>query len=186
MVEKQIKNVELSVQALSDFIESVGEENTLHFLRSFKCGKNTSIESYLHSKAVLHEKAGASKTFIVMDLVTSNIVGYFTLTTKIFVFSTASGKNRERLTGDKKASIFNALLIAKIGRDDAFKGIVEGKDILGIALDYCSQVKQICAIKIVCVEYEDIPALKVFYEEQNGFKFLQKNENGLNCSFVKI
>lgn len=186
MASEQIDNIELSVDALSDFIETIGEENTLDFLRSFKCGKNTSIESYLHNKAILHEREDSSKTFIISDLETGNIVGCFTITTKIFAFTTASGNNRKKLAGDKKAEMFNTLLIAKIGRNDDYKGKVEGKAILDLALNFCMTVKQICAMKIVCVEYEDIPALKGFYEKQNGFTLLQRNENGLNCSFVKI
>lgn len=188
MAKKQIKDVELSVHSLSDIMGVFGEE-TSSFLRHFKCGKNTSIENYIHSKALLHEQEGSSRTFVVLDDNGENgehIVGYFTLTTKVFHFTDASGKKRKKLTGNTNALVFNTMLIAKIGRSDEYKGIIEGKEILNIALDYCLKVKLICAIKVVCVEYEDIPALITFYEEQNGFTLLQTNDNGLYCSFVKI
>ena len=157
-----------------------------NYLRSFKCEVNKSIESYLHNKAVLHEREDTARTSLMVEEETGNIIGYFTLTTKIFDFTSASGKNRKRLTGNKQANSFPTLLIAKIGRSDDYKGLVFGNEVLEASLYNCNLIKDLCATKVVCVEYEDEPFLKEFYEEQNGFTYLQKNQNNLNVSFIKL
>jgi hypothetical protein len=171
--------------SLSSLIEELGGDVD-DYLRSFKCKVNESIESYLSNKAILHEQEDLARTNLLVEESTGKIIGYFTLTTKIFDFTTASGKNRKRLAGNTKAKSFVTMLIAKIGRSDEFKGSVSGKEVLDAALYNCSLIKELSATKIVCVEYNDAPFLKKFYEEQNGFTFLQRNQNDLNFSFTKI
>lgn len=157
------------------------------YLRSFKCEVNESIEYYLHNKAVLHEKEDTARTSLLVEEETGNIIGYFTLATKIFDFTSASSaKNRKRLTGNKQANSFSTILIAKIGRNDDYKGLVPGKEVLEASLYNCTLIKDLCATKVVCVEYNDEPFLKEFYEVQNGFTYLQRNHNNLNVSFIKI
>ncbi|MFB5688109.1 hypothetical protein [Bacillus cereus] len=177
--------MEKSIISLSNVIEEWGGDVD-DYLRSFKCEVNDSIESYLHNKAILHEREDAARTSLLVEEATSKIIGYFTLNTKIFEFTTASGNNRKRLAGNKGATSFVTMLIAKLGRSDEFKGIVPGQEVLEAALYNCSIIKELSATKIVCVEYNDKQFLKCFYEEQNGFTLLQRNQNGLNCSFIKI
>ncbi|TYR78451.1 hypothetical protein FZC66_19400 [Priestia megaterium] len=154
-------------------------------LRSFSCVKNESIESFLHSKAILQEVEDRARTTLIVDDDTGDIVGYYTLKIESFMFTDASGKNRKRLAGNKDATNFNCILIAKIGRSDKYKGKVSGDEILNAALYSCSRIKFMTATKIVCVEYIDEPRLMEFYE-RNGFIYFQRNGNGLNISFIKI
>ena len=163
----------------------VGGDELQKMLRSFCCVKNNSIESFLHDKAVLQEKEDRARTTLILDDDTGYIVGYYTLKIESFVFTNASGKVRKQLAGKKEAAYFNCILIAKIGGSDKYKGKVKGEEILKAALYSCSTIKMMTAIKIVCVEYIDEPVLKEFYEK-NEFKNFQRNENGLNISFIKI
>ena len=154
-------------------------------LRSFSCEINDSIESFLHTKAILQEEEDRARTTLVVDDDTGDIVGYYTLKMESFVFTNASGNNRKKLAGNKAAATFNCILIAKIGRSDKYKGRVSGDVILNAALYNCSVIKLMTATKVVCVEYIDEQKLKDFYEN-NGFTYFQRNENGLNISFIKI
>ncbi|XYY59561.1 hypothetical protein ACNSPU_16905 [Bacillus velezensis] len=110
---------------------------------------------------------------------------FFSITTKQFSFTTASGANRAKLAGDKRAKSFTSMLIAQLGRSDAYKGQVEGQVILNLALEHCKMIHRLAALRVVCVEYDDNDKLNKFYEE-NGFKNLQKNLNGLNMSYVRL
>lgn len=154
-------------------------------LRSFSCEINESIESFLHNKAILQEEEDGARTTLVIDDDTGDIVGYYTLKLENFLFTNASGKTRKSLAGNKNATSFTCILIAKIGRSDKYKGVVSGDEILNAALYNCSIIKLMTATKLVCVEYIDEPRLIEFYEN-NEFKNVQRNENGLNISFIKI
>lgn len=170
---------------LIKLIENKGGDELNDMLHSFSCEVNKSIEGFLYNKAVTQEKEDRARTTIIIDEKTGDIVGYFTILIESFLFTEASGRNRKRVAGNKDATSFNCILIAKIGRSDKYKGKVSGSEILEGALYNCSLIKGMTATKVVCVEYIDEPNLFKFYEE-NHFKFLQKNHNGLNISFLKI
>lgn len=165
--------------------EGLSEEELSKMLGSFSCDVNESIESFLHKKAILQDIEHRARTTLIVDDNSGDVVGYYTLKIESFIFTEASKKNKEKLAGNKDADYFNCILIAKIGRSDKYKGIVSGREILDAALYSCSQIKDMTATKVVCVEYVDEPALREFYDE-NGFKYLQRNENDLNISFIKI
>ena len=176
--------IKLDPIPLKDLIGE-GGDNLNRMLHSFSCEVNESIERFLHEGAVQQEKETRARTTLMVDRDTGNIAGYFTILVENFNFTTASGKNRKRIAGDKRAAGFNCILIGKIGRSDKYKGKVPGSEILKAAIYTCSLINDLTAMKVVCVEYEDKPKLKHFYEE-NKFKLLQENENGLNISFLKI
>jgi|SRR5690625_373592 len=176
--------VSLNPIPLIDLIKQGGDElnNMLH---SFSCEINGSIEDFLHNKAIKQEKEDNARTTLIIDDETGDIVGYFTVLIENFLFTDASRNNRKKLAGDKDATSFNCILIAKIGRSDKYKGMVSGSEILDAAIYTCSLIKGMTATKLVCVEYVNEPNLVQFYEN-NDFKYLQQNENGLNISFLKI
>ena len=176
----------MQVISLNNLINSTEEiEEVEDYLKTFKCVKNGSVETYLHSKAILNEKSRVSRTSLIIDENNHNDIIGFTILIKSFNFTTASGKNRKKLGGNKSATSFQTILIAKIGRADAYKGIVSGSKVLELTLENCKLIDELSAIRIVCVEYEDIPYLKTFYPE-NGFTELQKNETNLNISFLRL
>lgn len=177
--------VTLTPIPLQDLIAQGGDslDNMLH---SFTCGVNKSIEDFLYNNATRQEKESNARTTLIIDEGSGDAVGYFTLLIANFTFTDgASGKDKKKVAGSKEATSFNCILIAKIGRSDKYKGKVSGANILEAAIYNCSLVKDMTATKLVCVEYIDEPNLTKFYED-NGFKYLQKNKNELNISFLKI
>jgi|UPI000570C801 hypothetical protein len=178
----------MEILSLYSLLKTELEESEVYdYLSSFTCAKNPDVESFLHKHAINNEKRSFSRTFLVIDETTEkfDIIGYFTLLIKNFKFTDVSGTTRNKLTGNRRATSFNTVLIAQLGRADKYKGIVPGKDILELALEKCSQVNTLAAVRVACVEYEDIPILCDFYES-NGFTLLQKNENGYLISYVRI
>lgn len=178
----------MEVTSLSSLLEATEEEGRVYkYLSSFVCSKNKDVELFLHKKAIENEKRNFSRTSIIMDETNNHeIVGYFTLLIKNFDFTNVSGGLRQKLTGNKRATAFITILIGQLGRSDSYKGKVSGKQILDLALEHCkNHIKAYAALKVVCVEFEDIAPLHKFYEE-NEFKTLQKNENGLIISYTII
>lgn len=178
----------MQVVSLSSLIEASANEGTdvEQYLRSFICKKNNSVESFLHNKAIANEMRHLGRTSIVIDEDNANeIIGYFKITTKPFDFTDASGGTRQKLTGNKKVTVFQTILIAKLGRSDRYKGIVSGGQILDLALENCNKVFDLAALRLVCVEYESHPKLMEFYSE-NQFTELQAHENGLIISYLRL
>lgn len=178
----------MEVTSLSSLLEATVEEGRVYeYLSSFSCSKNKDVELFLHEKAIENEKRDFSRTSLITDEENNHeIIGYFTLLVKNFDFTTVSGTLRKKLTGNKKATAFITILIGQLGRSDAYKGKISGKQILDLALEHCKRhIKANVALKVVCVEFEDIEPLHTFYEV-NEFKILQKNENGLIISYTII
>lgn len=178
----------MQVTSLDSLIESEkGREDVLkEYLLSFRCEVNKDVESFLHNKAIDNEKRSITRTSLVVDdQNNSEIIGFFSLMVKPFLFTNVSGTTRQKLTGNKKAPIFNTILIAQLGRADFYKGKVAGSLILDIALEHCKLINKLAAIRIVSVEYEENEQLSSFYEN-NGFKVIQKNENGLAMSYIRV
>lgn len=178
----------MQVISLSSLIEASDNErgDIEEYLRSFVCEVNENVELFLHNKAIDNELRDFGRTSLVVDEKNNNeIIGFFTITTKPFEFTTASGTTRKRLTGNSKATVFQTILIAQLGRSDNYKGIVTGAEIMQIALSNCNKIYNLSALKVVCVEYDDTEYLQKFYPE-NGFKELQRNENGLSISYLRL
>lgn len=179
-----VTNIELV--ELGDLIEE-SEEKTKNLLRSFVCSKDQRLEAFLHDKAIESNKRNQGRTYLLLEESTGNLLGYFTLTNKIFLFSSEISKSlKQTIIGDKNADSFSTTLIANLAKNDSFKDLISGKELMSIALDQCLEVKRIIALNLVTVEYEDNEPLIKYYKD-NGFKDFQKNGiNNLRMAYIKI
>ena len=187
MLLKFFMRGEMQVISLSSLIEASAMGGDINgYLSSFVCEKNDDVESFLHNKAIESEKRSFCRTSLVIDEEKQGeIIGYFTIMTKIFNFSDVSGTAKGRLTGNKRATNFNTILIAQLGRSDLYKGIIDGSQILNLALGNCQLIHNLSALRVVCVEYANNLKLIDFYK-QNGFTELQRNEKGYIMSYVRL
>ncbi|WP_377890418.1 hypothetical protein [Alkalihalobacillus sp. R86527] len=177
----------MEIISLSSLLGVSGEEETLcNYLSRFSTCQNKDVESFLHNKAIYNEKRAFTRTSLIVHPSNKDIVGYFTLLIKPFHFSTDVSKStRRKLTGDKNASTFNTILIGQLGRNDQYKGIVKGKEILQFALENCERIYDLSALQIVCVEYQENKELIEFYQS-NEFTIIQQNESGLILSYIRF
>ncbi|WP_230129809.1 hypothetical protein [Bacillus sp. CECT 9360] len=174
---------------MSSLLEVPTEEVEVNeYLSSFLCEKNKDVESFLHNNAIENEKRSFTRTFIVIDEEKQDeIIGYFTLLVKEFSFlNGVSGTKRKILTNNKRAEVFNSLLIAQLGRSDNYKGVIAGEEILNFALHHCEIIYNLVALSIVCVEFDPIDRLIEFYESQD-FTILQQNpETHKLLAYIKL
>ncbi|MDW0113121.1 acetyltransferase [Sporosarcina saromensis] len=116
----------------------------------------------------------------------NEIVGYFTLLVKPFnIADEVSGELRKKLSGNKNTDVFNSILIAQLGKSDLYKGKVSGNAILEFALENCELAYDLVGLRIVCVEYDDVPYLNDFYLN-NDFKILQVNCNQKILAYLRF
>lgn len=175
----------LKTVSLNSLLKAENEPEALkRFLSTFKCEKNMDVQNYLHYMAIESEKRSFSRTTLVINH-DHQIVGYFTLLIKDFVFIDVSKTIRKQLTGSKNATSFITILIAQLGRSDLYKDKIKGELILNLALEKCQAINNLSALRVVCVEHDDNENLNKFYEE-NDFKKLQTNINKKVMRFVRL
>lgn len=181
----------MEVISLSSLIEAADNEererDLNNYLSSFYCTKNNDVESFLHNHAIENEKRSITRTSLVVDESSNyEIVGYFTLMVKYFEFvEDVSRRTKQSLTSNRNATIFNTILIAQLGRSDLYKGIIPGDNILELALHNCKLTHDLVGLRIVCVEYDDVPFLHDFYIK-NKFGFLQHNPTGKCMAYIRL
>ena len=139
--------------------------------------KNEDVTTFLKRDAITHTKANRSKTFLLFDDESYNLLGYFTLAVKSVDYCDSVIKRiKTTIAGhdtDDNFAIF--YLIGQLGRDKNLskKGI--GSVLLDTALKYLTAVQPIIGLRYCLVETKkDSENEKViqFYID-NGFKYLQ-------------
>ena len=166
---------------LDEAKQAIGESGLAELIASFSCPLNKEVESYLKdaSKAIQSSLMSSSVTYLVLDLNTGDLLGYFTLMMKAYLVKAAdlSSANRrlvKRCSEVDSAGNLNAAvyLIAQIGKNFSVseETQIQGAELLELALSRLRVTKKAIGGKLVMVEREsDQPKLFDFYSN-NGFK----------------
>lgn len=169
-----------SIISLKDMTEQLGEDSTRSVLSSFLCPLNKDVEYFLHKRAIEFAKQSIASTHIVMASYRSKleIAGYFTLTIKSMavykdhINATLARKINKFGSFDveRRAYVIPAPLIAQLGKNyrDGLNLLIEGNELLKLAVDRVALTQQTLGGKVVYVECEDKLPLLSFYE-RNGF-----------------
>lgn len=170
---------DLIVRSLSQWEDAIGAEALNNLISTFSCPLNSEVENFLKNKAVLSAHLSASQSYLVCDLKTKNLLGYYTLVLKTYTVggATLNSKNRRliaRFADSDSNGNFNAAvyLIAQIGKNYALPKSkqIPGDALIDLALDEFRLIKSRVGGKLVMVEREaDSPKLCGFYN-RNGFK----------------
>ena len=169
----------LIVRSLSQWEDAIGAEALNNLISTFSCPLNSEVENFLKNKAVLSAHLSSSQSYLVCDLKTKNLLGYYTLVLKTYTVggATLNSKNRRliaRFADSDSNGNFNAAvyLIAQIGKNYALPKSkqIPGDALIDLALDEFRLIKSRVGGKLVMVEREaDSPKLCGFYN-RNGFK----------------
>ena len=71
-----------TVMNILDLLESVGTDEVVNGISDFSCPQNQEIEDFLHKNAIEFARRKLSITYLLLDNLDGEIVGYFTLTHK--------------------------------------------------------------------------------------------------------
>ena len=170
-----------SILSLKEIISEKGEDFCREILSTFSCPYNKDVENFLKNRSAIDfAKQGVSQTFLVYaSYKKQNVLcGYFTIANKyIIVNKSAISKNLARrlrkfsmpgMPGD--GIVIMAPLIAQLGKnyDNGYGKIIQGDELLKMALDKIQDAQKIIGGKVVYVECEEIDFLRNFYAD-NGF-----------------
>lgn len=175
-----------SILSLEEILEQKGEDFCREILSVFSCPHNTDVERFLTKRsAVEFAKQGIAQTFLVYaSYQKKNVLcGYFTIANKYIVVNkhSVSSTLRRRLRkfampgAAEDDLVIMAPLIAQLGKNEPYKALITGDEMLKIALDKVRLAQRILGGKVVYVECEDIEFLKNFYQ-QNGFVIFGKRK----------
>ncbi|MCK4259130.1 MAG: hypothetical protein KAX49_09135 [Halanaerobiales bacterium] len=86
-----------------------------------------------------------------------------------------SKSKRKRLDGlHKNTTDVSCYLIGQLGKNDLYKGVVQGKKIINYAVNVIMKAYQCIGGRFILVECNDVQQLVTFYQS-NGFEVLQKD-----------
>jgi hypothetical protein len=169
-------------------IDTFRQNELNEILSSFSCPQNLDVEDFLvnPNKAIRFETTENSRTYIILDDETANILGYFSLTFKEITLENKKISKTEikNLDGiSKNANRIKAFLIGQIGKNKA----INNNDLnLQLILDdiytVISKVQSLIGGRVIFLECENISRLIKLYET-HGFKLLETEDP--DCTQLK-
>ena len=165
---------------LFELLDMEGGEELFTKMASSFSSINKDVEHFFKEKAIQSCRLNTSSTYIVVSTDGAlEVLGYFTLATKMLTIKTASLSKTEQkqisrfgyYDEDSESYKVPAILIAQFSRNFSSNIRLNGSDLMDIVLKQVKNVLNLTSGKTVFLECEKIKKLTVFYESQH-FKFL--------------
>lgn len=152
----------------------LGESRLLQVLSGFSCPKNPDVERFLEKNSIEFTKKNQSVTYLVFDVSSMELVGYFTIALKPLTVrgETVSNTVKKKLMRvselDEQSQTYtmSAYLIAQLGKN--FKNGAEkkitGEELLELAWDIVEKMQYMGGGMVTFLEAENSERLLSFYQ----------------------
>ena len=152
----------------------LGESRLLQVLSGFSCPKNPDVERFLKKSSIEFTKKNQSVTYLVFDVSSMELVGYFTIALKPLTVrgETVSNTVKKKLMRvselDEQSQTYtmSAYLIAQLGKN--FKNGAEkkitGEELLELAWDIVEKMQYMSGGMVTFLEAENSERLLSFYQ----------------------
>ena len=152
----------------------LGESRLLQVLSGFSCPKNPDVERFLKKSSIEFTKENQSVTYLVFDVSSMELVGYFTIALKPLTVrgETVSNTVKKKLMRvselDEQSQTYtmSAYLIAQLGKN--FKNGAEkkitGEELLELAWDIVEKMQYMGGGMVTFLEAENSERLLSFYQ----------------------
>ena len=152
----------------------LGESRLLQVLSGFSCPKNPDVERFLKKSSIEFTKKNQSVTYLVFDVSSMELVGYFTIALKPLTVrgETVSNTVKKKLMRvselDEQSQTYtmSAYLIAQLGKN--FKNGAEkkitGEELLELAWDIVEKMQYMGGGMVTFLEAENSERLLSFYQ----------------------
>ena len=158
----------------------LGESRLLQVLSGFSCPRNPDVERFLKKSSVEFTKKNQSVTYLVFDISSMVLVGYFTLALKPLTVrgETVSNTVKRKLLRvselDERSDTYtmSAYLIAQLGKNFAngAEKKITGEELLALAWDKIKEIQYLGGGMVTFLEAENEEKLLSFYR---GNRFSQ-------------
>jgi len=159
----------------------LGESRLLQVLSGFSCPRNPDVERFLKKSSVEFTKKNQSVTYLVFDIGSIRLVGYFTLALKPLTVrgETVSNTVRKKLLRvselDEKSDTYtmSAFLIAQIGKNftNGAEKKITGEELLELAWNKIKEMQYMCGGMVTFLEAENEEKLLSFYRNNRFSQF---------------
>ena len=152
----------------------LGESRLLQVLSGFSCPKNPDVERFLKKSSIEFTKKNQSVTYLVFDVSSMELVGYFTIALKPLTVrgETVSNTVKKKLMRvselDEQSQTYtmSAYLIAQLGKN--FKNGAEkkitGEELLELAWGIVEKMQYMGGGMVTFLEAENSERLLSFYQ----------------------
>ena len=153
----------------------LGESRLLQVLSGFSCPKNPDVERFIKKSSIEFTKKNQSVTYLVFDVSSMELVGYFTIALKPLTVrgETVSNTVKKKLMRvselDEQSQTYtmSAYLIAQLGKN--FKNGAEkkitGEELLELAWDIVEKMQYMGGGMVTFLETENSENLLSFYRD---------------------
>lgn len=159
----------------------LGESRLLQVLSGFSCPRNPDVERFLKNNSIEFTKKNQSVTYLVFDIDSMRLVGYFTIALKPLTVrgETVSNTVKRKLSRiselDEKSDTYtmSAYLIAQLGKNYAESGGKEitGTELLELAWDKIKEIQYLGGGIVAFLEAENEEKLLSFYRNNRFSQF---------------
>ncbi len=160
---------------------NLGESRLLQVLSGFSCPRNPDVERFLKRSSVEFTKKNQSVTYLVFDIGSMGLVGYFTLALKPLTVrgETVSNTVKRKLLRvselDEKSDTYtmSAFLIAQIGKNftDGAEKKITGEELLELAWNKIKEMQYLGGGMVAFLEAENEKKLLSFYRYNRFSQF---------------
>jgi len=162
----------------------LGESGVQEYLATFECPRNLDVQEFLRRRAIPHEKALKSRTYLVTEAGSipeqPTILAYFSLAIHLMeVQGSVSKTLQKRLHGlyfpnNTRPRPLPCFIIGQIGKDARHSDRTTGSELLDMARRALLMANDIVGGRFIKIDCEDIPALVDLYQ-RNGFRAVQND-----------
>ena len=159
----------------------LGESRLLQVLSGFSCLRNPDVERFLKKSSVEFTKKNQSVTYLVFDISSMVLVGYFTLALKPLTVrgATVSNTVKKKLLRvsewDEKSDTYtmSAYLIAQLGKNftNGADKKITGEELLALAWDKIKEIQYLGGGVVTFLEAENEEKLLSFYRDNRFSQF---------------
>lgn len=159
----------------------LGESRLLQVLSGFSCPKNPDVERFLKNSAIEFTKKNQSVTYLVFDISSMELVGYFTITLKPLTVrgETVSKTMKKKLMRvsemDEQSQTYtmSAYLIAQLGKNftNGADKKITGEELLEAAWSKIEEIQYRAGGVVTFLEANNEDKLLDFYKENRFQKF---------------
>ena len=153
----------------------LGENRLLQVLSGFSCLRNPDVERFLKKSSVEFTKKNQSVTYLVFDISSMVLVGYFTLALKPLTVrgETVSNTVKKKLLRvsewDEKSDTYtmSAYLIAQLGKNftNGADQKITGEELLALAWNKIKEIQYLGGGVVTFLEAENEEKLLSFYRD---------------------
>ena len=159
----------------------LGESRLLQVLSGFSCLRNPDVERFLKKSSVEFTKKNQSVTYLVFDISSMVLAGYFTLALKPLTVrgETVSNTVKKKLLRvsewDEKSDTYtmSAYLIAQLGKNftSGADQKITGEELLALAWDKIKEIQYLGGGVVTFLEAENEEKLLSFYRDNRFSQF---------------